>query len=151
MLYLHGKGVEQDEQKAFSLFLRSHEQGNPYASLELGRLYESGRGTERSRKLAEECYRVAFLGFLNLEKKSRDDAFWYRIGVMYLKGIGTEVDERKAEKYLLQSADYGNTHAPYQLAKLYIRQEKEKLEGNPREVADYEKIQKEIENEENND
>ena len=143
-LYLHGKGVEQDEQKAFSLFLRSHEQGNPYASLELGRLYESGGGTERSRKLAEECYRVAFLGFLNLEKKSRDDALWYRIGVMYLKGIGTEVDERKAEKYLLQSADYGNTHAPYQLAKLYIRQEKEKLEGNPREVADYEKIQKAI-------
>jgi len=142
MFYLHGKGVEQDDTQAFSLFLRSHVQGNPYASLELGKLYEAGRGTERSVKLAEDCYRVAFLGFLSLDKKSKDDTLWYRLGMMYLKGIGTEVDEGKAEKYLLQSADCGNTHAPYQVAKLYIRQETEKLQRNSEEAPDYEKIRK---------
>lgn len=144
MLYLNGKGVEQDDTQAFRLLFRSHEQGNPYASFELGKLYETGKGTERSMVLAEDCYRVAFLGFLNLEKKSKDDTLWYRIGTMCLKGIGTEADERKAEKYLLQSADCGNIHAPYQLAKLYIRQEKEKLERDPKEFTDYEKIQKAI-------
>ncbi|WP_148510794.1 MobP3 family relaxase [Hungatella hathewayi] len=142
MLYLHGKGVEQDEGKACQLFQRSHKKGNPYASFELGKLYEagSGTGTERNTDLAEKCYRVAFLGFLNLEKKSRDDTLWCRIGTMYLHGIGTEADEKEAEKYLRKSADYGNTHAAYQLAKLYIYQETEKLKTNPEEIPDYEKI-----------
>ena len=140
MLYLHGKGVEQDEGKACQLFQRSHKKGNPYASFELGKLYEAGRGTGRNTDLAEKCYRVAFLGFLNLEKKSRDDTLWYRIGTMYLQGVGTEADEKEAEKYLRKSADYGNTHASYQLAKLYIRQESEKLKWNPEEIPDYEKI-----------
>ena len=90
--------------------------------------------------MAGKCYRVAFLGFLNLEKKSRDDTLWYRIGTMYLKGIGTEADEKEAEKYLRKSADYGNIHAAYQLAKLYIRQEMEKRKTNPEEIPDYEKI-----------
>ena len=140
MLYLHGKGVEQDEGKACQLFQRSHKKGNPYASFELGKLYEAGRGTQRNTDLAEKCYRVAFLGFLNLEKKSRDDTLWYRIGTMYLQGVGTEADEKETEKYLCKSADYGNTHAAYQLAKLYIRQETEKLKSNPEEIPDYEKI-----------
>lgn len=142
MLYLHGKGVEQDEGKACQLFQRSHKKGNPYASFELGKLYEagSGTGTERNTDLAEKCYRVAFLGFLNLEKKSRDDTLWYRIGTMYLQGVGNEADEKEAEKYLRKSVNYGNTHAAYQLAKLYICQESEKLKRNPEEIPDYEKI-----------
>lgn len=142
MLYLHGKGVEQDGGKACQLFQRSHKKGNPYASFELGKLYEagSGTGTERNTDLAGKCYRVAFLGFLNLEKKSRDDTLWYRIGTMYLQGVGTEADEKEAEKYLRKSADYGNTHAAYQLEKLYIRQETEKRKTNPEEIPDYEKI-----------
>lgn len=122
------------------MFQRSHKKGNPYASFELGKLYEAGRGTQRNTDLAEKCYRVAFLGFLNLEKKSRDDTLWYRIGTMYLQGVGTEADEKETEKYLCKSADYGNTHAAYQLAKLYIRQETEKLKSNPEEIPDYEKI-----------
>ena len=140
MLYLHGKGVEQDEEKACQLFQCSHKKGNPYASFELGKLYEAGRGSERNTDLVGKCYRVAFLGFLNLEKKSRDDTLWYRIGTMYLQGVGTEADEKEAEKYLRKSADYGNTHAAYQLAKLYIRQETEKRKTNPEEIPDYEKI-----------
>ena len=84
MLSLHCKGVEQDERKACQLFQRSHKKGNPYASFELGKLYEARKGTERNMELAEKRYRVEFLGFLNLEKKSRDDTLWYRIGTMYL-------------------------------------------------------------------
>ena len=145
MLYLHGKGVEQDEKEACQLFLRSQKKGNPYASFELGKLYEAGRGTERNTELAEKCYRVAFLGFLNLEKKSRDDTLWYRIGAMYLQGNGTEMDEKEAEKYLLMAADYGNIHASYQLAKLYIRQETETLRRELEERTDYEKINKALE------
>lgn len=142
MLYLHGKGVEQDHAKAFELFLRSHKKGNPYAVYELGKLYESGKGTEKNQEKAENCFCAAFLGFLNLEKKSKDDNLWYRIGNMYLHGIGTEADEMQAEKYFVMSAEYGNAHAAYQLARLYIRQELKKLQQHPEVTPDYEKIRK---------
>ena len=88
-----------------------------------GIYYETGCGTEKNQEKSENCYRAAFLGFLNLEKRSKDDTLWYRIGCMYLHGIGTEADETKAEHYLTKASDYGNTHASYQLARLYIRQE----------------------------
>lgn len=140
MLYLHGKGVEQDDKEACRLFTRSHKKGNPYASYELGKLYEAGRGTEKNKEQAQNCYRVAFLGFLNLEKKSKDDTLWYRIGCMYLHGIGTEADETQAEKYFRKANEYGNTHAAYQLAKLYIRQETEKIKSVAETEFDYEKI-----------
>ncbi len=134
--------VEQEKAEAFRLFLRSYRKGNPYAAYELGKLYEEGRGTERNQEKADSCYHAAFLGFLNLEKKAKDDTLWYRIGSMYLHGIGTEADEVQAEKYLTLAADYGNPHAAYQLAKLYIRQETDRLRREPEEIPDHEKIKK---------
>lgn len=74
-----------------------------------------------------------------MEKKSKDDTLWYRIGCMHLHGIGTEPDEEQAERYLKKAYDYGNSHAAYQLARLYIRQETQKLREDPEETPDYEK------------
>lgn len=140
MFYLQGKGVEQDDETAFRLFQKSHQKGNPYASYELGKLYESGRGTEKSADLADKSFRVAFLGFLKMEKESRDDNLMYRIGCMYLHGTGTEPDEEKAEHYLKKAAGYNNAHARYQLAKMYIRQEQKRKEEHPDMEPDHEKI-----------
>ena len=140
MFYLQGKGVEQDDETAFHLFQKSHQEGNPYASYELGKLYESGRGTEKSADLAEKSFRVAFLGFLKMEKESRDDNLMYRIGCMYLHGIGTEPDEEKAEYYFKKAAGYNNAHARYQLSKMYIRQEQKKKEERSEIEPDHEKI-----------
>lgn len=77
-------------------------------------------------------------------EKSKDDTLWYRIGCMYLHGIGTEADETKAEHYLTKASDYGNTHASYQLARLYIRQESQKLSGESGTELDVEKIAKAV-------
>ena len=137
---IQGKGVEQDDATAFHLFRKSHQKGNPYASHELGKLYECGRGTEKSTDLAEKSFRVAFLGFLKMEKESRDDNLMYRIGCMYLHGTGTEPDEEKAEHYLKKAAGYNNAHARYQLAKMYIRQEQKRKEEHPGMEPDHEKI-----------
>lgn len=45
-LYRRGRGVEQNDMRAFSLYRSSAEQGNPYASLELAKMYRDGLGTE---------------------------------------------------------------------------------------------------------
>lgn len=144
ILTLHGKGVEQDYAKAFNLFRCAYKKGSPYAAYEVGRLYESGTGTEKNQEKAENCFCAAFSGFLNLEKKSRDDTLWYRIGNMCLHGIGTEADEVQAEKYFTMSSECGNIHAAYQLAKLYIRQEVQKLHQQPETTLDNEKIKKAV-------
>ena len=144
MLYLRGQGVERDDERAYGLFLRSYDGGNPYAAYELGKLCEAGNGTIRNPEKAQNYYRAAFLGFINMEKKSKDDTLWYRIGCMYLHGIGTEPDEEQAEHYLQKAYDYGNTHAAYQLARLYIRQETQKLREDPEATPDYEKIIKAV-------
>lgn len=144
MLYLRGQGVERDDGRAYGLFLRSYDGGNPYAAYELGKLCETGRGTLRNPEKAQNYYRAAFLGFINMEKKSKDDTLWYRIGCMHLHGIGTEPDEEQAERYLKKAYDYGNSHAAYQLARLYIRQETQKLREDPEETPDYEKIIKAV-------
>ena len=144
MLYLRGQGVERDDGRAYGLFLRSYDGGNPYAAYELGKLCEAGRGTVRNPEKAQNYYRAAFLGFINMEKKAKDDTLWYRIGCMYLHGIGTEPDGEQAERYLKKAYDYGNTHAAYQLARLYIRQETQKLREDPEATPDYEKIIKAV-------
>ena len=144
MLYLRGQGVERDDERAYGLFLRSYDGGNPYAAYELGKLCEAGRGTVRNPEKAQHYYRAAFLGFINMEKKAKDDTLWYRIGCMYLHGIGTEPDEEQAERYLKKAYDYGNTHAAYQLARLYIRQETQKLREDPEATPDYKKIIKAV-------
>ena len=144
MLYLRGQGVERDDERAYGLFLRSYDGGNFYAAYELGKLCEAGSGTLRNPEKAQNYYRAAFLGFINMEKKAKDDTLWYRIGCMYLHGIGTEPDGEQAERYLKKAYDYGNTHAAYQLARLYIRQETQKLREDPEATPDYEKIIKAV-------
>ena len=142
MLYRQGKGVPQDDREAHRLFQCSHKQGNAYASYELAKMYEQGIGIPANPELATDCYRVAFLGFLGMAKKGKDDTLLYRIGAMYLHGKGTEPEEAKAVQYFEKSAEYGNVHAKYQLARIYLKREKEKLEaGQP---AEEEKVRQAI-------
>lgn len=63
---------------------------------------------------------------------------------MYLHSIGTEADEVQAEKYFTMSSECGSTHAAYQLAKFYIRQEIQKLQQQPQATSDNEKIKKAV-------
>ncbi len=69
MLYLQGKGVEQDEETAYSLLFRSYSKGNPYAAYELENCMRQDAVQRKNQEKSENCYRAAFLGFLNLEKK----------------------------------------------------------------------------------
>ena len=58
----------------------------PMRRMNFGKLYEAGCGTEKNQEKSENCYRAAFLGFLNLEKKSKDDtalvSYWLHVSAM---------------------------------------------------------------------
>ena len=68
-LYRRGRGVEQNDIRAFSLYMSSAEQGNPYASLELAKMYRDGFGTEPDLHQAEWRFQNAYSGFVVLEEK----------------------------------------------------------------------------------
>jgi len=125
-MYKFGSGVEVDMTMAVSYYEKALAcKGDmPFASYALGQAYELGQGVKADEQKATQHYTQALTGFTAIYEKSHEDSISYRLGTMYLKGKGTDVDLAKAEKYLLESADNGNNQAQYQLGKLRLAQDR---------------------------
>lgn len=76
-------------------------------------------------------YDKAFTTMQSLSETADHGYAQYYLGMMYLKGQGTEQDVEEASKWLRKSAEQGIPQAQYNLARLYM-----KGEGVPR---DYER------------
>jgi TPR repeat protein len=80
-----------DNTKAFQLFLPLAEQGNHHAQCYLGFMYEVGRGVLQDYKQAEYWYRKA--------AEQNDAEAQYYLGGMYYWGEGLVRDYKQAEIY----------------------------------------------------
>lgn len=83
-----------------------------YCNYRLGKMYESGIGTEQDQKKAIECY-----------KMSSNKYAQYSLASMYLRHMGVEITEDNEERYycsalelLKKSADQKNYYAAYSLS-----------------------------------
>ena len=112
--------LTQNYSQAFNLYQRSAEQGNPYASYEMAKMYRDGIGVAVNVENAESCFEQAFSGFCRLEAQSHDDKLQYRLGQMLHTGTGTVKDDRVAEAYWERAAQLGNMNAQYALGKLWL-------------------------------
>lgn len=119
-LYFRGQGVEQSYETALSLYMRAAVQHMPYADYELAKMYRDGVGTSVNSAEAARHFKIAFLGFQQMEKQSRDDKLQYRLGQMLYTGTGTEKDVDAALGYFEKSARLGNVHAQYMLGRIYL-------------------------------
>ena len=119
-LYFRGQGVEQSYETAFSLYMRAAVQHMPYADYELAKMYRDGVGTSVNSAEAARHFKIAFQGFQQMEKQSRDDKLQYRLGQMLYTGTGTEKDVDAALGYFEKSARLGNVHAQYMLGRIYL-------------------------------
>ena len=118
-LYYYGNGVEKDLSQAFLWYRKSSEQGQPYAPYAVAQMYDKGEYVSQSEETAQRYYKVALSGFLELESKDQaDDNLYYKLGAMYNKGLGTEIDIPKAIEYFEKSAE--NMWSTYQLGRLYL-------------------------------
>ena len=119
-LYRRGRGVEQNDIRAFSLYMSSAEQGNPYASLELAKMYRDGLGTEPDLQQAEWRFQNAYSGLW----------FWKKKVMMINSSTGLVrcfILEREpakmmrgAARYWEKSAKLGNINAQYALGTLWL-------------------------------
>mgnify|MGYP000829110524 FL=1 len=120
-LYYYGNGTDKDLSQAFQWYMKSAEQGQPYASYSIAQMYNKGEYVSQSEENAQRYYKNALSGFLELESKDQaDDNLYYKLGSMFKKGLGTDIDMDKAIDYFKRSAEMNNTNAKRTLALEYI-------------------------------
>ncbi len=121
-LYYYGNSVEKDLSQAFLWYQKSASQGQPYASYAVAQMYSKGEYVAENNETAQRYYKAALSGFLELESKDQaDDNLFYKIGVMYKNGLGTEADISKAIDYFKRSAEMNNKNGLYEYGKILIQ------------------------------
>lgn len=121
-LYYYGNSVEKDLSQAFLWYQKSASQGQPYASYAVAQMYSKGEYVAENNETAQRYYKAALSGFLELESKDQaDDNLFYKIGVMYKNGLGTEADISKAIDYFKRSAEINNKNGLYEYGKTLIQ------------------------------
>lgn len=125
--YLYGtKNDPPQPERAYVLMKQSAAAGNGFALHDLGQMHRTGLGCEKNPELAEKFYFRALTAFLVEEKRLQTDApdtadyLQYRIGKMYLRGLGTAQNYEQAASWL-KLASSKNPYAAYTLAGLYRR------------------------------
>lgn len=108
--YLDGEGVERNFDKAFEWFRKAADSGDTYAKLKLAECYKRGAGCKRDYAAAMALYQQ-IAGEKSIKRYSCAGGAEYEIGNMYLKGLGVEVDLRKAYDYLKRAAVHDNRAA----------------------------------------
>jgi uncharacterized protein len=117
-LYLSGKGVEQDFEKARYWYQRVIDQEGAdakivaHANFIMGVLYKSGKGGKQCYKTAMQCFQIA-------AKQGYTDAH-INIGLLYAKGLGVKRDYQQTLFWWQLAAEKGHPTAPryvYQLEK----------------------------------
>lgn len=112
VMYRHGDGgYAKNDQQAAYWFEQAAEQGNPYAQMALGDLYEQGTGVTKNLKVAADWREKA-------AKRGNVQA-QLKLGQMYLTGSGVDKNLTKAEYWLKRAAIEGNSEAQFELGKLY--------------------------------
>jgi len=135
----NGKGVKQNDEKAFKFYKEAAELGLASAQLELGLCYKEGRGIQPNREEAFKWFLKAAdqgdaLGQTNVgfcydrgegvEKNDKQAFYWYKkaaeqgyviaqfsVGVCYDGGEGVEKDHKQAFYWYKKAADQGQKKA----------------------------------------
>lgn len=96
---------------------------SPFAAYDLAQLYADGYLVNMDITASQELYSSALNGFCRLVDKNPNDSMLYKIGKMYLHGLGTNKNVDEAITYLNQSAELKNEFAMYELAKLHLKKD----------------------------
>lgn len=108
--YLNGEGVERDFDKAFEWFKKAANSGDTYSKLKLAECYKRGAGCQRDYAVAMALYQQV-ADVKSNRRYSCVDMAEYELGNMYLKGLGVDIDLRKAYDYFKLAAAHDNRAA----------------------------------------
>ncbi|WP_429214386.1 tetratricopeptide repeat protein, partial [Aeromonas veronii] len=110
-MYLHGRGVQQSDQKAASWYRKSAEQGDAAGQCSLGDMYLHGRGVQQSDQKAASWYSKA--------AKQDEPEAQFKLGEMYRDGRGVLKNAYLAVSLFHKAAERGDAAAQYALGEMY--------------------------------
>ena len=120
-LYYYRNGVERDLSQAFLWYQKSSAQGQPYASYAVAQMYSKGEYVTENEDTVQRYYKAALSGFLKLESKDQaDDNLYYKLGSMFKKGLGTDINMDKAIDYFKRSEEMNNKNGLYEYGKVLL-------------------------------
>lgn len=108
--YLLGRGVPQDDHKAFTYFSQAGD--DALAQNELAYMYATGKGTDQDYKKAFSYYKMAAEQGLSSAQ--------YSLGLFYWRGLGTEQNKTLALEWFTKSAEQGFEPAKRALKKYNV-------------------------------
>ena len=110
-MYLEGRGVPRDYQKAYVCFKEAAGQGNLDAINKVGYMYDNGYGVTQNYQKAYDYYKKA--------ADSGNRAAQYNLGKLYQNGIGVQQNYTMAVKWFEKAAEQGYSSAQRELGILY--------------------------------
>lgn len=143
-IYYYGNGCAQNYEEAFKWFLKAANAGQTVVYGWLGLVYYEGKGCNKNygeaikwlKKAAENgdssCY--GYLGSSYYELQDFQEAFKWTskavengdiasntgLGIMYVNGLGTELNEKKALDCFKKAASIGDAVACFWLGSMYF-------------------------------
>lgn len=112
LLYIRGRGVEQDLEEAAKWYRMAAEAGDASAQYELASMYFGNAiPTEDFTEAAALFKKSAEQGFTKAEVS---------LGTLYLRGDVYDVDYGEAMKWYQRAAEHGSAEAQYNLGNMYI-------------------------------
>ncbi len=119
--------VNVDYEKALKYFQYSSERDNPYASFNIGKIYELGLGCDIDLEKSNMYYKKSLDEFLELSETDTTGNINLKIATMYEKGLGTDINLLKAESYYNKALELNNDRALYKLGALYFNKDFKEL------------------------
>ncbi len=145
LLYLQGRGVEENQEFAYNLFLRAAKQGNPIARLYVGRCHMDGIYVSKDLAEAIRWYELSANGHLvdayrildqiYRERGEYDKVLYWgdrfieygfpqamlHVGIDYMEGKIIERDSEKGFSLIREAAQTGFPAALFNLSLCYYR------------------------------
>ncbi len=104
-IYLEGKHIPKDINKAILYLTKSAEQENEWAAYQLGKLYLLGKDVPKDTEKA--------VAYLTKAAEQGNQFAQYLLGKIYLLGKDVPKDKELAIKWLTMSAEQGNEYAKF--------------------------------------
>ena len=111
--YELGKGVPQDQEKAFYWYSKSAEQGDPPAQYNLGLMYQEGKTVPQDYKKAVYWYTKA--------AEQGDAGAQFNLGVAHERGKGVSQNDKKTVYWYAKAAEQGHAGSQYNLGLMYYQ------------------------------
>lgn len=115
LCYEHGRGVEEDERKAFEYYTKGSELGNANCQHNLANMYLLGNGVKKNiKKAAELCRKSAEQGYKLAQ---------FALARAYERGLFGETDFDKMIEWGEKAAENGPAEVQYEVGKLYMNED----------------------------